>query len=68
MYTKQELERLFKVMEPDEHLVFSVLLEAGLRKKEMMHLEDGDFICDEFIPGDLEVRAYGSSPSRSGAI
>ena len=51
IYTRRELELLFKAMEPDEHLVFSVLLEAGLRKKEMMHLEDGDLIRDELVPG-----------------
>ena len=68
MYTKQELDRMFAVMDPDEHLVFSLLLEAGLRKKEMMHLEDSDLICDEFIPGTFKCELRIESKAKWGHL
>lgn len=51
VYSKAEMDAMFNVMDEDEHLVFSVLHEAGLRKKEFMHLEDTDLIQDELVPG-----------------
>lgn len=51
IYPRQELELLFSVMDEEEHLVFSTLYEAGLRKRELMHLEDADLISDELVPG-----------------
>jgi integrase len=51
IYTRQDLDALFSVMNVEEHLIFSTLLEAGLRKRELMHLEDTDLINDELVPG-----------------
>jgi len=68
MYTRQELDHMFEVMGPDEHLVFSVLLEAGLRKKELMHLEDSDLICDEFLPGTFKCELKIESKPRWGHL
>jgi integrase len=51
VYGKAEIEALFKAMDGYDNLVFSVLLRAGLRKKELMHLEDGDLIQEELAPG-----------------
>jgi len=50
-YTKAELDALFAHMRPPDHLIFSTLLESGLRKKELMHLEDTDLLVDELSPG-----------------
>jgi site-specific recombinase XerD len=51
IYAKQEIDTMFAVMDEDEHLIFSTLYEAGLRKKELMHLEETDLILDERVPG-----------------
>ena len=67
-YTHEELNRLFGVMDLDEHLVFSVLLEAGLRKKEMMHLSDDDLICDELVPGAYKCELRIESKARWGHL
>jgi integrase len=58
IFTKQEIDAMFAVMDEDEHLTFSVLYEAGLRKREWMHLEDTDLICNELQPGcfNCEIR------------
>lgn len=51
IYTRQDLDALFSVMNEEEHLIFSTLYEAGLRKRELMHLEESDLINDELVPG-----------------
>ena len=51
IYTRQELDALFSVMDEEEHLTFSTVYEAALRKRELMHLEDSDLINDELLPG-----------------
>ena len=51
IFSKQEVEAMFAVMDEDEHLIFSTLYEAGLRKREWMHLEDTDLIFHELKPG-----------------
>jgi integrase len=58
IFTKQEIDGMFAVMNEDDHLAFSVLYEAGLRKREWMHLEDTDLICNELQPGcfNCEIR------------
>jgi integrase len=58
IYTKAELDALFSNMDDDDHLLFSTIREAALRKKEAMHLEDVDLIHDEIAPGKFkcEVR------------
>jgi integrase len=50
-YTKAELDALFSHMRPLDHLIFSTLLESGLRKKELMHIEDSDLIHEQLSPG-----------------
>ncbi len=50
-YTRQDLDALFSVMNDDEHLIFSTLYGAGLRKRELMRLEDSDLVNDELVPG-----------------
>ena len=61
IYAKRKLDALFGAMSAEEHLAFSVFLEAGLRKKELMHLEDTDLIQDEIAPGKWknELRIEG---------
>ena len=51
IYSKHEMDAMFAVMDDEEHLVFSLLYEAGLRKREWMHLDDTDLIHDELVPG-----------------
>ena len=46
---------MFAVMDEDEHLIFSTLYEAGLRKREWMHLEDTDLIVNELQPEFFSV-------------
>ncbi len=73
IYTKQEIDALFKVMDADEHLVFSVLLEAALRKKEFMYLEDTDLIQDELMPDKwkcelrIESKPHWKYQTKTGA-
>ena len=55
VYTKQELNTMFAVMDEDEHLVFSTLYEGAFRKRELMHLEDSDLIYDELMPGRFKT-------------
>jgi integrase/recombinase XerD len=51
IYTRQEIDSMFAVMNEDEHLIFSTIYEAGLRKREFMHIESTDLIYDELVPG-----------------
>jgi len=51
VYSKQDMDRMFAVMDEDEHLTFSTLHEAGLRKRELIHLEDNDLVIDQLVPG-----------------
>ena len=46
---------MFAVMDEDEHLVFSTLYEGAFRKRELMHLEESDLICDELVPGRFKT-------------
>ena len=68
IYTKAEIDALFSHMDPDEHLAFSVLLEAALRKKELMHLEDTDLIMDELVPGKWKCEIRVESKPQYGYI
>ncbi len=63
VYTRQELDAMFAVMDEDEHLRFSVFEKAGIRKREFMFLEDTDLICDELVPGcfKCEIRVQSKS-------
>ncbi|HEV2396688.1 MAG TPA: site-specific integrase [Candidatus Sulfotelmatobacter sp.] len=51
IYTREELKLLFDAMTSDEELVFEVFLKAGLRKQEMMFLEEDDLIVETLAPG-----------------
>jgi integrase len=51
IYTRDELKVLFGVMTPDEVALFETLLKAGLRKQEVMFLEDDDLIVETLGPG-----------------
>ena len=56
----------------EEHLTFSTLYEAGLRKRELMHLEESDLINDELVPGcfKTEIRVESKpaleAPNQNG--
>ena len=58
IYSKAEMDAMFKAMDSDEHLIFSTFHQAGLRKKELMHLEDTDLFTNEILPGrwSCEIR------------
>lgn len=58
IFSKQEIDAMFAIMDEDEHLIFSTIYEAGLRKREWMHLEDTDPIVNELQPGvfNCEIR------------
>jgi len=51
IYTREELKTLFAAMTPEEELLFLVFLKTGLRKREVMFLEDDDLIVDTLAPG-----------------
>jgi integrase len=55
IYSKQDMDRMFSVMDEEEHLIFSTFYESGLRKRELMHLETTDLICDELVPGRFKT-------------
>jgi integrase len=55
VYSKQELKAMFAVMDEEEHLIFSTLLEGAFRKREFMHLENSDLTCDELVPGRFKT-------------
>jgi len=61
IFPKQEIDSMFAVMDDDEHLIFSVFYEAGLRKREWMHLEDTDLICNELLPGVFNCEIHVES-------
>jgi len=61
IFSKQEIDAMFAVMNEDEHLIFSVFYEAGLRKREWMHLEDTDLICNELLPGVFNCEIHVES-------
>jgi len=50
IFSKQEIDAMFSVMDEDEHLIFSTICEAGLRKREWVHLEDTDLFLHELQP------------------
>jgi integrase len=64
VYTKQELDALFAVMDEEEHLIFSTFLDGAFRKRELMHLEDANLTCDELVPGRFKTEIRVQSKSR----
>jgi len=61
IFPKQEIDAMFAVMDEDEHLIFSTLYEAGLRKREWMHLEDTDLFVHELQPGVFNCEIHVES-------
>ena len=66
IYGKAEIDALFGAMDGYENLLFSVLLQAGLRRKELMHLEDGDLMQEELAPGKWKSELRIESKPRWG--
>ena len=61
-YTQAEQDALFKVCNPDQHLLFSFYLDSGFRKQEVMYLKWSDI---NFEDGTARVTAkpeYGFKP------
>jgi integrase len=54
IYTREELKTLFEVMTSEEELLFEVFLKTGLRKREVMFLEDDDLVVDTLAPGRVK--------------
>ena len=54
IYTREELKMLFEVMTPEEEVLFQVFLKTGLRKREVMFLEEDDLIVDTLAPGRVK--------------
>jgi hypothetical protein len=46
IYTRDELKLLFEVMTLEETVLFVTFLNSGLRKREVMFLEDDDLIVE----------------------
>jgi len=63
IYTRQELDAMFAVMDEDERLIFDLLYQTGLRKCELMHLEDTDLFVEELAPGYIkrEIRVQSKN-------
>jgi site-specific recombinase XerD len=61
IFSKQEVDAMFAVMDEEEHLIFSTLYEAGLRKREWMHVEDTDLIYEELMPGVFKCEIHVES-------
>jgi integrase len=62
VYTQEELDAFFAACDPTESLIFSVFLKAGLRERELIHLEWSDL---NFKDSTLRVSAkpdYGWKP------
>jgi integrase/recombinase XerD len=51
IYTNDELQALFAVMNQEEFLRYLTFLKSGLRKKELMFLEDDDAIIEFHADG-----------------
>jgi integrase len=46
IYGDEELKQLFSAMDEDEYVRYETLLKTGLRKKELMYLEEADALID----------------------
>ncbi len=61
IYTRDELKVLFGITTPEEAVLFETFLKAGLRKQELMFLEDDDLIVETLGPGlvrrDIRVQS-----------
>lgn len=58
IFLNQEMDAMFGVMDEGEHLAFSTVYEGALRKREWMHLEGTDLICEELLPGVFKCEIH----------
>jgi integrase/recombinase XerD len=63
-YTQAELDALFKVCKPDQHLLFSFYLESGFRKQEVMYLKWSDINFETETARVTAKPEYGFLPKR----
>jgi integrase len=66
IYTREELRSLFEIMTPDEVVLFELFLHSGLRKREVMFLEDDDLIVETLAPGFVKRQVRVTSKPRLG--
>ena len=66
IYTREELKSLFEIMTPDEVVLFELFLHSGLRKREVMFLEDDDLIVETLAPGLVKRQIRVTSKHRLG--
>lgn len=66
IYTREELRLLFDAMTDDERLLFDLFLNAALRKKEMMYLDEDDLIVEELAPGLVKRQIRVTNKPRMG--
>jgi len=54
---------MFAVMDEEERLIFDLLYQCGLRKRELMYLEDTDVLVEELAPGYVkrEIRVQSKN-------
>src|SRR5437016_13175891 len=67
IFSKQEIDAMFAVMDEDEHLIFSTLYEAGLRKREWMHLKTPISFSMNSSPESSIVK-FELNPRRTSSI
>ncbi len=66
IYTREELKLLFDAMTDEERLLFDVFLQVGLRKKEVMFLEEDDLIVEQLAPGLVKRQIRITNKPRMG--
>jgi integrase len=66
IYTRDELKLLFEAMTPEERVFFELFPNAGLRKQEMMFLEEDDLIVETLAPGLVKRQIRVTSKPRLG--
>ena len=66
IYTRDELKLLFEVMTADEVVLFELFLNSGLRKREVMFLENDDLIVENLAPGLVKRQIRVTSKHRLG--
>jgi integrase len=66
IYTREELKMLFEAMTPEEEVLFLVFLKTGLRKREVMFLEEDDLIVDRLAPGRVKRQIRVTNKPRLG--
>ena len=54
IYNRDELKMLFEAMTSEGKLLFEVFLKTGVRKREVMFLEEDDLIVNTLAPGRVK--------------